>query len=118
MVHTSTLKRLLILPAIIGLLSLPTVASAQDAAEGEKLFNENCTACHAVDSKMIGPALRDVHKRPGRSEAWLIKWIRNSPGLIASGDALAVKLYEENNKSNMTNFEFLNEILHQSTKFI
>ncbi len=109
MVHTSTLKRLLILPAIIGLLSLPTVASAQDAAEGEKLFNENCTACHAVDSKMIGPALRDVHKRPGRSEAWLIKWIRNSPGLIASGDALAVKLYEENNKSNMTNFEFLNE---------
>ncbi len=109
MVHTSTLKRLLILPAIIGLLSLPTVASAQDVAEGEKLFNENCTACHAVDSKMIGPALRDVQKRPGRSEAWLVKWIRNSPGLIASGDALAVKLYEENNKSNMTNFEFLND---------
>ena len=109
MVHTSTLKRLLILPAIIGLLSLPIVASAQDAAEGEKLFTENCTACHAVDSKLIGPALRDVQKRPGRSEAWLVKWIRNSAAMIASGDALAVKLYEENNKSNMTNFEFLNE---------
>lgn len=109
MVHTSTLKRLIILPAIIGLLAISQPLKAQDAAEGEKLFNENCTSCHALDAKNLGPALRDVQKRPGRTEAWLIKWIRNSPAMIASGDPLAVKLYEENGKQNMSVFENLSE---------
>jgi hypothetical protein len=35
---------------------------------------------------------------------WLYKWIRNSSELIKSGDAAAVKVYEENNKSVMTAF--------------
>jgi mono/diheme cytochrome c family protein len=109
MVHTSTLKRLLILPAVIGLFTISQTATAQDVAEGDKLFNEHCTACHAIDSKVVGPALRGVHERPGRSEEWLINWIKNSPKMIADGDPLAVKLYEENNKSNMNSFEFLDD---------
>jgi Cytochrome c7 and related cytochrome c len=36
--------------------------------------------------------------------AWLYKWINNSSALIASGDAKAVKVFEENNKSVMTAF--------------
>lgn len=109
MVHTSTLKRLLILPAVIGLFTISQTAMAQDVAEGDKLFNEHCTSCHALDAKVVGPALRGVHERAGRTEAWLTKWIKNSPKMIADGDALAVKLYEENNKSNMNSFEFLED---------
>jgi hypothetical protein len=35
---------------------------------------------------------------------WFYKWINNSSALIKSGDAKAVKVFEENNKSVMTSF--------------
>lgn len=83
-----------------------TTANAQeDVAKGQKLFEENCLSCHALDSKVLGPALRGVHDRPGRTDAWLLKWVKNAPKMIADGDPLAVKLYEENNNQNMTVFE-------------
>lgn len=91
-------------PLIVFAVLFAANANAQDAAAGEKLFNDNCVACHALDKKVIGPALRGVHERPGRTEKWLIDWIRNSPGMIAKGDPLAVKLYEENGKQNMNAF--------------
>lgn len=108
MVHTSTLKRILILPAFIGLLLSATPVFSQ-GADGEKLFNEHCVSCHALDAKVVGPALRGVHERPGRTEEWLVSWIKNSSKMIADGDPLAVKLYEENNKAAMNNFESLGE---------
>jgi len=73
-----------------------------DVAEGEKLFTANCTACHAINEKVVGPALKDVDKR--RSEAWLLKWIKNSPEMVKSGDPDAVKVFNENNQSPMTAF--------------
>jgi mono/diheme cytochrome c family protein len=78
-----------------------------DAAEGEQLYKANCTACHAINEKVVGPALKDVHKR--RESAWLIKWIKNSQKLIASGDPVAVQVYKENNESPMTAFENLSD---------
>ena len=43
---------------IAGLAFLSTAALAQgDAAKGEAIFKANCTTCHKVDSKLIGPAL-------------------------------------------------------------
>ncbi|GAB1448868.1 MAG: c-type cytochrome [Bacteroidia bacterium] len=80
---------------------------AQSAEEGKTLFKANCTACHAINDKVVGPALKDVHKR--REEAWLIKWIKNSQALIKSGDATAVQVYKENNESVMTAFENLSD---------
>lgn len=98
---------LTVLVAVV-LYSFP--ANAQDdAVAGEKLFNENCASCHQLDGKSIGPALRGVHERAGRTEEWLLKWIKNSPGMISSGDKLAVKLYEENAKQNMTVFANLSD---------
>jgi hypothetical protein len=38
---------------------------------------------------------------------WLYKWINNSSALIKSGDAKAIKIYEEYNKSVMTAFPAL-----------
>ncbi|OYU95699.1 MAG: cytochrome C [Bacteroidetes bacterium B1(2017)] len=78
-----------------------------DAAEGEKLFKANCTACHAINEKVVGPALKDVHKR--REAAWLLKWIKNSQALVKSGDPVAVQVFKENNEVPMTAFETLTD---------
>lgn len=77
-------------------------AFSQDAAKGKELFNTNCAACHKLDAKATGPALRDVASK--YDTEWLYKWIKNSGELIKSGDAQAVKVFEENNKVPMTAF--------------
>ena len=78
-----------------------------DVAAGEALFKANCAACHKLDKKSVGPPLRHVADKHDRQ--WLYKWIHNSSDMIASGDAVAVKLFEENNKSVMTAFPALSE---------
>jgi len=85
----------------------PVASTGGDAAKGKELFNANCAACHKLDAKATGPALRDVASR--REKAWLYKWINNSADLIKSGDADAVKVFEENNKIPMTAFPQLSE---------
>ena len=77
-------------------------ATAGDAVKGKELFNANCAACHKLDAKSTGPALRNVAAKYDKE--WLYKWIRNSGELIKSGDAQAVKVFEENNKVAMTAF--------------
>lgn len=82
-------------------------ATAQSVEEGEKLYKANCTSCHQLDKKVIGPALRGINDK--YSEEWLIKWIKNSTELIASGDADAIAIYEEYNKSAMTIFSYFSD---------
>ncbi|MDI9309382.1 MAG: cytochrome c3 family protein [Limnohabitans sp.] len=77
-------------------------AGKGDAAAGKGLFNANCAACHKLDSKSTGPALRGVGAKYDRE--WIYKWVHNSAQLIASGDADAVKVFNENNKVSMTPF--------------
>ncbi|MGJ1411166.1 cytochrome c3 family protein [Sphingobacterium thalpophilum] len=89
------------------LLFAVTTLHAQDVKEGEKIFKSKCTSCHAIDRKVVGPALKGVPDT--KSEEWLIKWIRNSQALIASGDAEAIKIFEEYNKSVMTSFTDLSD---------
>ncbi|QLG44563.1 cytochrome c3 family protein [Costertonia aggregata] len=88
-----------------------TEASVGDAAKGKSLFNQNCAACHALNRKMTGPALANVETRlyeeEGLDKEWLYKWIRNSAGMIASGDAYAIKIYNEYNQAAMTAFPTL-----------
>ena len=73
-----------------------------DPVAGKALFNANCAACHNLDRKMTGPALRGVSAKYDKE--WLYKWIKNSSALIKSGDAKAIAIYEEYNKSVMTAF--------------
>lgn len=87
-------------PAADAAVSAP--APAGDAVKGKELFNANCAACHKLDTKSTGPALRNVAAKYDKE--WLYKWIRNSGELIKSGDAQAVKVFEENNKVAMTAF--------------
>lgn len=83
---------------------------AQDPSNGKALFEQHCTSCHAIDQKLIGPALKNAHTK--YDEAWLISWIKNSADMIAKGDPKAVKIYEEYNKLAMNSFDYLsnNEI--------
>ena len=85
----------------------PAATSGGDPVQGKALFNANCAACHKLDAKATGPALRGVAEK--HDKTWLYKWIRNSSDLIKSGDAVAVKLFEENNKSVMTAFPQLSD---------
>ncbi|MEM9361269.1 MAG: c-type cytochrome [Bacteroidota bacterium] len=86
-------------------------ASGGDAAKGKQLFNQNCAACHALNRKMTGPALANVETRlyeeEGLDKEWLYAWIKNSAGVIASGDAYANKIYAEYNQAAMTAFPTL-----------
>ncbi len=85
----------------------PAATSGGDAVKGKELFNTNCAACHKLDAKSTGPALRGVADK--YDKAWIYKWVHNSSELIKSGDAKAVKVFEENNKSVMTPFPQLSE---------
>lgn len=80
--------------AIFSLLFLSFIFSINQlsAADGEKLFKQNCAVCHSLGSnKITGPGLEGVATRvPGGD--WLHKWIKNNDALIKSGDPYAVKI--------------------------
>lgn len=88
-------------------LLITTRSAAQNIAEGESLFKQKCTACHAIDRDMIGPRLASVNQR--HDEEWLIPWIRNSQAMIAAGDETAVALFEGHNNVVMTAFPELSD---------
>jgi mono/diheme cytochrome c family protein len=96
--------------SLISLIFFTSIAVAQDISKdaavisaGEALFNGNCKACHRVKQKLVGPALAGFETRVP-SIAWVKSWVRNSSKVIASGDEYANKIYNENNKSQMTSF--------------
>jgi len=101
--------------SLILLLAFSTSLSAQegDIAKGKSLFNANCAACHQLDKKMTGPALRNVETRLAETEGldreWLYAWIRNSAGMIKSGDAYANKIYNEYGGTAMTAYPQLTD---------
>ena len=85
----------------------PAAAQGGDPVKGKEIFNTNCAACHKLDAKATGPALRGVGAK--YEKAWLYKWIHNSADLIKSGDAQAVKVFEANNKIPMSPFPQLSD---------
>jgi cytochrome c2 len=95
-------------------------ASAQDIPtdaasiqSGKTLFDANCKTCHAVEKKVIGPALAGVYDRVP-SINWIKSFVRNSSAVIASGEAYANKIYIENNRTQMTAFSSFkdDQIMH------
>jgi len=94
-------------PAAATAAEVPVATQGGDPVKGKELFNSNCAACHKLDAKATGPMLRGIASK--HDMPWLYKWIHNSSALIKSGDAAAVKVYEENNKAVMTAFPALSE---------
>src|SRR3954463_627992 len=74
-----------------GAISLSSAASAQSAAD--LLKSKNCTGCHEVDKKKVGPAFKDVaakYKDNKDAEAKLVSELKEGKGhplKIAATDA-------------------------------
>ena len=99
------LKRILLLTLFI-----PSFGQSQEAdiQAGKALFNTNCAACHQLNRKAVGPALRGASEKYDRE--WLYKWIKNGTQMIKDGDPQAVAIWEEYNRAVMTNYpQFSNE---------
>lgn len=79
-----------------------THSNAVEAQDGEQIFKQNCSACHKMGTRLVGPDLTGVTER--RSEEWIKKFITNSQAMVQAGDADAVALFEEFNKIPMTSF--------------
>jgi mono/diheme cytochrome c family protein len=76
-------------------------------ASGDALFKNNCAQCHAVNDRVVGPALAGLTKR--RRIGWVVSWVHNSSKVIASGDEYAVKLFDDYGKQQMPAFPQLSD---------
>lgn len=85
--------------AFLVLFPLNLSAQEYDIANGEKQFKATCAACHKIEGKLVGPGLKGITEK--REMDWLLAWIKDSPGMISSGDKLAIQVFEENNKLPM-----------------
>src|SRR3954470_12599007 len=83
-------------------------------AEGEKLYKENCTPCHDIHSKIIGPALLDIDSLDRK---WLYLWIKNSTELINTGNKKANKIFNDYNRIMQPNFNFTEKQIDNIVKY-
>lgn len=68
--------------------------------QGESTFTKTCQACHSIGKgRLVGPDLKDVHNK--RTEDWLLKFIKSSQSMVNGGDADAVAIFNEYNKTIM-----------------
>jgi len=85
----------------------PSAASSGggDAVAGEVVFKANCKQCHAINEVVVGPALKDAHKR-WPNKAALANFIKYPQKVIDGGNPYAKGLYEKY-KQYMPNHDFL-----------
>lgn len=69
-------------------------AGGGDLAAGEAVFTANCKQCHAINEQVVGPALRDAHKR-WPNDAALLNFIKYPQKVIDGGNAYAKGLYDK-----------------------
>ncbi|MGJ8738951.1 c-type cytochrome [Zobellia laminariae] len=74
--------------------------NAEMATAGEAKFKAVCTACHMVDKRLIGPALKGVYER--RNPTWVMNMIAN-PDKMIQEDPIAKALLKEYNNAIMLN---------------
>lgn len=79
------------------LISFLFLSLLSEAQGGEAIFKSTCAACHTTTSKrLVGPGLANIQDRV--TIEWFTKFVRSSQTLINSGDAEAVRIFEEYNK--------------------
>ncbi len=107
LLQSNSLKKTLASLSFLFLFTFNLSAQEGDYANGKKLFNANCAACHKLDKKLIGPALGGVTDR--RDNEWLQAWIKDNAALRASGDQDAIDIFNEYNGMVMTAYPQLSE---------
>lgn len=76
-----------------------TDATAKDdqIAMGEKLFTEKtCTACHALDTKVIGPSIKDIVKKYDEKGGNIVKFLKGNSDPIVDTDPGQVAIMKGN----------------------
>lgn len=82
------------------LFSVPLYAEVS-AEQGQEIFQGNCSSCHKLGGKLVGPNLYGVEQRWEGREELLIQFIQNSQNVINSGDEYSQNLYNEYNQMVM-----------------
>jgi len=78
---------------------ITTDASAKDnqTAMGEKLFTEKtCIACHALDTKVIGPSIKDIVKIYDEKGGNLVQFLKGNADAIVDTDPGQVAIMKGN----------------------
>ncbi|MDT4868393.1 hypothetical protein FQZ97_1033540 [compost metagenome] len=78
-------------------------------SQGEQIFRTRCSACHTLGAqagelsalRSIGPDLLGVTRQ--RDHVWLARWIKEPDRVLAEGDPLAARLFEQYNQVPMPN---------------
>ncbi len=55
------------------------------AAKGQTLFTNKCSACHKMDERYVGPALKGISQR--RSPEWAMNMILNPGEMLEQNEA-------------------------------
>ena len=69
-----------------------TTAATSGKPDGQRLYVQNCAACHQAAQDAVGPALKGALGRWGGDKNRLYSFIRNNQDAIAKGDARAVEV--------------------------
>ncbi|WP_185782123.1 c-type cytochrome [Croceivirga lutea] len=85
------------------------------AASGEAQFNAICVACHQIEQRMIGPAMKGVYKR--RSPEWVMNMILNPDGMLKE-DPIAKALLKEYNNAIMLNQNLTEEQAREIAEYL
>ncbi len=81
-------------------LQLAEVIDQEMVKKGMKTFKTNCSACHKIDKRFIGPSPQGIMKR--RSPEWIMNMILD-PKLMTEEDRCAKDLLIEFNGAAMAN---------------
>lgn len=65
---------------------------AKRAGKGKTEFESKCSACHKIDEKVVGPAIKGITTR--RTPEWIMNMILN-PVEMTQKDPIAKELLEE-----------------------
>ena len=84
---------------------IPSTMFAQE--DGKTLFRNYCAACHSVETRLVGPALKGVEER--RDSAWIYNFVTSSQTVIQGGDETAVALFQEFNQVPMPDQNLSND---------
>lgn len=105
---------------VIIAVTLATLALGQESSwafDPAQAFEKKCSSCHSIGGgDLKGPDLKGVSKK--RSMDWIIKFVQNSAALIASGDAEAVKLYNQYKQVDMPEQKLSDDEIKQLIAFI
>lgn len=86
------------------------LAPAQvDVARGQILYRQLCKSCHKLDRNAHGPMLAGAVARWHGNKIALKAYIKNSPGMIAAGDTIAVKIWKQWKRRKMPPFPTLTD---------